>query len=72
MNGPRFQIEYGASALADLVLLPARTRKQILRKIERLEGGLLGDIKRLRGMISLTVFVRAIIASCSMSKAALF
>ena len=49
MNGRRFQIEYGASALADLVLLPARTRKQILRKIERLEGGLLGDIKRLRG-----------------------
>ena len=48
MNGHRFQIEYGASALADLDGLPARERAQIIRKIERLELGLHGNIKRLR------------------------
>ena len=47
MNGHRFQIEYGASALADLDGLPARERAQVLRKIERLQLGLHGDIKRL-------------------------
>jgi mRNA interferase RelE/StbE len=48
MNGQRFQIEYGASALDDLDGLPARQREQIIRKIERLQSGLHGDIKRLR------------------------
>jgi mRNA interferase RelE/StbE len=47
MNGHRFQIEYGASALDDLDGLPARERAQVLRKIERLHLGLHGDIKRL-------------------------
>ena len=47
MNGQRYQIEYGPSALADLDDLPARERAQILRKIERLEYGLHGNIKHL-------------------------
>jgi mRNA-degrading endonuclease RelE of RelBE toxin-antitoxin system len=47
MNGQRYQIEYGASALEDLDDLPARERAQILRKIERLEYGLHGNIKHL-------------------------
>jgi mRNA interferase RelE/StbE len=47
MNGDRYQIEYGNSALDDLERLPARERAQILRKIERLENGLHGNIKRL-------------------------
>ena len=47
MNGLNYQIEYGNSALEDLEDLPARERTQIIRKIERLEGGLHGNIKRL-------------------------
>jgi len=47
MNGPRYHIEYGAPALIDLDRLPARERAQILRKIERLQHGLHGNIKRL-------------------------
>ena len=47
MNSHRFQIDYGASALDDLDGLPARERTQILRKIERLQLGLHGNIKRL-------------------------
>jgi len=47
MNGHHFQIEYGVSALEDLDRLPARERAQILRKIERLQLGLHGNIKRL-------------------------
>ena len=47
MNGDRYQIEYGTSALDDLDGLPARERAQILRKIERLKHGLHGNIKRL-------------------------
>jgi mRNA interferase RelE/StbE len=47
MNGKRFQIEYGASALHDLDGLSARERSQVLRKIGRLELGLHGNIKRL-------------------------
>jgi mRNA interferase RelE/StbE len=47
LNGRRHQIEYGPSALDDLDRLPARVRAQILRKIERMEHGLHGNIKRL-------------------------
>jgi len=47
MNGHRYQIEYGSSALEALDRLPARERAQIIRKIERLEQGLHGNIKRL-------------------------
>lgn len=47
MNGHRFQIEYGPSALDDLDGLPARERSQVLRKIGRLQTGLHGNIKRL-------------------------
>jgi mRNA interferase RelE/StbE len=47
MNGHRYQIEYGPSALDDLDDLPARERAQILRKVERLQLGLYGNIKRL-------------------------
>jgi hypothetical protein len=37
--------KYGATALSDLDSLPDKVRKQILRKIERLQSGLHGDIK---------------------------
>ena len=37
MNGDRFQIEYGTSALEDLDGLPSRERGQVIRKIERLQ-----------------------------------
>jgi hypothetical protein len=47
MNGYRFQIEYGASALDGLDGLPARERAQGQRKIERLQLGLHSNIKRL-------------------------
>jgi mRNA interferase RelE/StbE len=47
MNSRRYRIEYGATALDDLDSLPDKIRKQILRKIDRLELGLHGDIKRL-------------------------
>ena len=49
MNGHRFQIVYGASAIGDLESLPDEQRWQVLRKIERLQGGLVGNIKRLKG-----------------------
>lgn len=48
MNGRRYQIEYGFTALNDLDFLAERIRKQVLRKIERLKSGLHGDIKHLR------------------------
>ena len=48
MNGQRYLIEYGPSALDDLDGLSVRERAQILRKIERLEHGLHGNIKRLQ------------------------
>jgi mRNA interferase RelE/StbE len=47
MNGRRYRIEYGPSALDDLDRLPKRARAQILRKIEGMEDGLHGNIKRL-------------------------
>ena len=48
MNGRRYRIEYGATALNDLDSLPGKVRNQVLRKIDRLESGFRGDIKRLR------------------------
>ena len=48
MDRRRYEIEYGATALAELSSLNPKTRKQILKKIERLETGLHGDIKHLR------------------------
>jgi mRNA interferase RelE/StbE len=48
MNGRHYQIEYSPSALADLDTLPADIRAQVFRKIERLQHGLAGNIKRLR------------------------
>ena len=45
----RYQIEYGATTEANIARLPKRVRQQIFRKIERLEHGLHGDIKQLRG-----------------------
>ncbi len=47
MDARRYRIEYGSVAQRDLDFLPDRIRKQILRKIERFETGLHGDIKRL-------------------------
>jgi mRNA interferase RelE/StbE len=44
----RYRIEYAASALDELRSLPKREAGQILRKVERLEKGLHGDIKRLQ------------------------
>lgn len=48
MNGRRYRIEYGSTALNDLDTLAERIRRQVLRKIERLKSGLHGDIKHLR------------------------
>jgi len=48
MSRNRYHIEYGDTALNDLDEIPSRQRAQILRKIERLQAGLHGDIKRLR------------------------
>lgn len=48
MNRRRYRIEYGVTAQNDLDALPDKIRKQVLRKVERLESGLHGDIRRLR------------------------
>ncbi|MBI2516042.1 MAG: type II toxin-antitoxin system RelE/ParE family toxin [Opitutae bacterium] len=40
-------IQYTETALADLEKLPPRLAAQIMRKIDRLQAGLHGDIKRL-------------------------
>jgi mRNA interferase RelE/StbE len=44
----RYRIEYADSALDDLRALPKREADQILRKVLRLENGLVGNIKRLQ------------------------
>ena len=40
-------IQYTETAIADLEKLPSRVAAQIIRKIDRLQHGLHGDIKRL-------------------------
>ena len=48
MNSRSYRIEYGQTALEELDRIAPKQRAQILRKIQRLERGLHGDIKRLR------------------------
>jgi mRNA-degrading endonuclease RelE of RelBE toxin-antitoxin system len=48
MNSRRYPIEYGPSAIEDLDRLPARERAEALRRIERLQSGLQGNLKRLQ------------------------
>jgi mRNA-degrading endonuclease RelE of RelBE toxin-antitoxin system len=43
----RVDIQYTTLALTDLRLLPPRFADQIIRKIERLRVGLVGDVKAL-------------------------
>ncbi len=42
-----YEIQYSPSAQKDLDKLPKRAAQQCLRKIERLEAGLQGNLKRL-------------------------
>jgi len=44
----RYRIEFAASALEDLRSIPKREVDQILGKVQRLENGLHGNIKRLQ------------------------
>jgi mRNA interferase RelE/StbE len=44
----RFHVQYSELALENLRGLPKSIAAQIIRKITRLEGGLVGNIKRLR------------------------
>ena len=44
----RYHIKYAPSAIDDLRSLPKREADQILRKVQRLETGLHGNIKRLQ------------------------
>jgi mRNA interferase RelE/StbE len=48
MSVTRYQIQYTESALDDLRRLPRRAASQVIRKIQRLESGLHGNIKRLQ------------------------
>lgn len=48
MATQHYHIKYAASALDDLRSLPKREADQILRKVQRLEHGLHGNIKRLQ------------------------
>jgi mRNA interferase RelE/StbE len=48
MSAPRHQIQYTESALEDLRRLPKRAASQVIRKIQRLESGLHGNLKRLQ------------------------
>jgi len=43
------EIQISEGALEDLAVLPKREALRILRKIERLRGGFVGDIKKLHG-----------------------
>lgn len=43
-----YRIEFATSALEDLRSIPKREADQILRKVQRLENGLHGNIKRLQ------------------------
>ena len=42
------KVELTTPAVQDLARLPAKDAAQILKKIQRLEGGLVGDIKALK------------------------
>jgi len=44
----KYEISYSDTSRADLERLPARQAGQIVRKIGRLQFGLMGDIKRLQ------------------------
>ena len=46
----RYRIEFAASALEDLRSIPKREVDHILRKVQRLENGLHGNIKRLQNV----------------------
>jgi mRNA interferase RelE/StbE len=48
MNGRRYQVRYAETAAADLRGLPKPIAAQIIRKVQRLENGLQGNIKPLR------------------------
>ena len=48
MSSGRFHVEYSPLAVDNLRELPKTAASQIVRKISRLEGGLTGNIKRLR------------------------
>ena len=48
MSSRRFHVEYAPLAVDNLRDLPKTAASQIVRKISRLEGGLTGNIKRLR------------------------
>ena len=48
MATQRYRIKYAETALDDLRSLPKREADQILRKVQRLEHGLHGNIKRLQ------------------------
>lgn len=71
MNGRRYQVEFGSTALNDLGVLSERVRKQVLRKIERLKFGLHGASNAFAEPTWPTDCARAIIASCLTSKARL-
>ncbi len=45
----RFQVEYTSLAVENLQALPRTIATQIIRKVARLEDGLVGNIKQLRG-----------------------
>ena len=44
---PRYKIEFKPRAVKDLKSLSSEVRKRIFNKIELLENGLTGDVKRL-------------------------
>jgi len=46
-----YRIEFAESALDDLRSIPKREAGHILRKVQRLESGLHGNIKRLQNLM---------------------